>query len=148
MSISYNYYRKKLLRNLIFMSACFLLCCCKTNRIVDGERQGLWIEKQRLGELQLKSKGRYTNGFQHKTWRYYENGKLIKREKYKDSICAITLFENRYKIREGKAKLRISDTLLHWFYFGEWKSFDASGAITEIDYYEDGKLISTNEVLQ
>ncbi len=136
------------MRNFIIISFCLLLCCCKTNRIVNNEREGLWIEKQDLGDLKVKSRGRYTKGFQHKTWRYYQNRNLVKKEKYKDSICFITHFENHKKSREGQAKLRISDTLLHWFYFGDWKTFDASGNITEIDCYENGQLISTEEVLR
>ncbi len=135
------------MRNIILIFCCLLLCCCKTNRIVNKEREGLWIEKEDLGTLQLKSKGRYKKGFQHKTWRYYQNGSLIKKEKYKDSICLITHFQNRKKIRQGQAKLRISDTLVHWFYFGDWKTFDQFGNSIEIDRYEEGQLLSTDEMV-
>ena len=133
------------MRILILISSCLLLCCCKTNRIVNTERQGLWIEKNKIDSVNYKSKGRYNNGFQHKIWRYFENGTLVKKEKYKDSVCTVTHYRDRKKIREGQTKLRVNDTVLHWFYFGDWKTFDASGKITEIDHYVNGELISTDE---
>ena len=129
---------------ILFLSV--LLYACKTNRIVANERQGLWIEKNKINDINYKSKGKYDVGFQQKTWRYFENGKLVKKEKYKDSVCTVTHFKDGKKIREGQTKLRVTETDMHWFYFGDWKTFDASGETTEIDHYENGELLSTIEI--
>lgn len=124
---------------------CALFFGCKTNRYADKEREGLWIEKSSVNGIPYKSKGRYHKGFEKKTWRYYEDGKLITKEKYRDSICYVTHYKNGKKNREGQTKLLITETDLHWFYFGDWKTYDATGKLTEIDTYVNGELLQTVE---
>jgi len=119
---------------------------CKINKTVNHEPHGLWIEKTKIGDKTYKSRGRYKNGFEQKTWRYYENGKLVKKEVYKDSVCHVTHFKNRKKILEGQTRIRVSDSLLHWFYAGDWTEYDALGRISAVRTYKDGELVDEKEI--
>jgi antitoxin component YwqK of YwqJK toxin-antitoxin module len=119
---------------------------CSTNRIKNGEREGLWVEKSIVNNVEIKSKGRYRQGFERKTWRYYENGELVKREKYKDCLCDVTHFRDGKIIRQGQTKLRVTGNNLHWFYSGDWKEYDDSGKLRLVSRYKEGELVEENEI--
>lgn len=127
--------------------AIFLFCTgCKTNRTANGEREGLWIEKTEIGETKYKSRGRYDNGFEKKTWRYFENGKLVRKEVYKDSVCLVTHYKKGKKSLEGYTRLRVSEKDIHWFYTGDWHEYDALGNLVAVRTYKDGELVGETEV--
>jgi hypothetical protein len=58
-----------------------------TNQTINKKREGLWIEKYSLDRSNYKSVGHYKNDDPIKKWRYYLDGKIIKKEKYKTSYC-------------------------------------------------------------
>src|SRR5690606_30982815 len=100
--------------------------------------------KNMIGQVKYKTRGRYHNGFEIKTWRFRENGKLVRREIYSDSVCLVTHYRNGKKSLEGHTKLRVSDKDIHWFYTGDWREYDADGNLVAIRTYENGELV--NEV--
>ena len=135
------------MRNLIIsISILFLLVACKaipTNQKVNKEREGLWIEKYAQDRSQYKSIGKYHKGDPVKRWRYYLNGKIIMREKYKDHYCIRTKYHQNGKVEsKGKTELDNNDKYPHWFYNGNWEFFDEKGKPILIKKYENGKLIS------
>lgn len=124
-----------------------MLCIsCSTNRIENGEREGLWIEKTKIDKTVYKSRGRYKNGFERKTWKFYQDGKLIRKEVYKDSICLVTHYKNRKVSLQGHTRLRVSENDMHWFYTGDWLEYDALGNIVAVRTYENGALVNETEV--
>ncbi len=124
-----------------------LLSGCKTNQRKNGEREGLWIEKRNENGISYKSRGRFHNGFERKTWRFFENGKLVRKEVYKDSVCHVTkYFENGKIMLQGQTRLQVTDKLIRWYYFGDWHEFDPSGKLILISTYDNGELIGETEV--
>jgi antitoxin component YwqK of YwqJK toxin-antitoxin module len=135
------------MRNLIIpISILFLLLACKAksiNQKVNKEREGLWIEKYTQDSSQYKSIGKYHKGDPVKRWKYYLNGKIIMREKYKDDYCIRTKYHQNGKIEsKGKTRFDNDSKYAHWFYNGDWKFFDERGKAILIKKYENGKLIS------
>ena len=134
------------MRKLLALFFLITIVGCKTNRTVNGEREGLWIEQNKIGNKTYKSRGRYRAGFERKTWKYYENGQLVKKEVYKDSVCYVTHFKNRKKSLEGKTKMRYEGQDLHWFYTGDWIEYDSTGKPISVSTYNDGELIQEQEL--
>ena len=134
------------MNRLLWITAALLCISCGINRTENGERKGLWIEKNKVGANVYKSRGRYRNGFERKTWKYYQDGKLVKKEVYKDSICFVTHFRNKKKILEGTTKMRVEGKDLHWFYTGNWREYDTVGNLIAVRNYEDGELIDETDL--
>lgn len=130
---------------LAFIAFAFL--SCSINRTENGEREGLWVEKTEIGQTVYKSRGRYKNGFERSTWKYFENRKLVKKEVYKDSLCLVTHFKDGKKILEGQTRIRVTDSLIHWYYTGEWRQYDGRGNLVAIRAYNNGELISEVETV-
>ncbi len=135
------------MRKLIIpISILFLLLACKAkpiNQKANKEREGLWIEKYAQDSSQYKSIGKYHKGDPVKKWRYYLNGKIIMKEKYKNDYCIRTKYHQNGKIEsKGKTKLDNNDKYPHWFYTGDWEFFDERGKPILIKKYDNGKLIS------
>jgi len=125
----------------VFSIAALGIVSCSINRTENGEREGFWVEKTKIGDKTYQSRGRYKNGFECRTWKYFEDGKLVKKESYRDSICRVTHFKNKKKILEGYTKVRITDTMYHWFYTGEWREFDTHGNLVAKRNYNNGELV-------
>ena len=53
---------------------------------------GKWIEEYTLDTIQYKSIGRYKEGEPVKKWKYYANGKIIKKETYKKEYCKVRFY--------------------------------------------------------
>ena len=134
------------MKHFYFLSIVLLCLGCGVNRTFNGEREGLWIAKYNLNGTAYKSRGRYKNGFERRTWKYFENGKLVKKEVYRDSICNVTYYRNRKKTLEGQTKIRYEGQDLHWFYCGNWTAYDSLGKPTTIRRYEKGQLIEEMEL--
>ncbi|WP_306349863.1 hypothetical protein [Flavobacterium sp. '19STA2R22 D10 B1'] len=111
---------------------------CSTNRMEDGKRVGYWIEKENRDGVEYLSKGSYRQGEETKRWRHYEKGKLIKKERYNGTSCTVTFYDAQgKKNKKGKTKL----DGLHWFYAGEWKTYDVNGKLSGIMIYDKGELV-------
>lgn len=129
--------------SLLLVFATIIFIGCGRNKIIDGKRQGRWIEKDTLnGQLYL-AKGRYKDDFQCGTWKYRAGRQLVKKEKYKGADCHTWFYHKNGKVmREGFTKLIINDSILHWYYTGDWIEFDTLGKPIEIDTYKLGELQS------
>jgi antitoxin component YwqK of YwqJK toxin-antitoxin module len=127
-----------------------LLLSCKTNSInqkVNKSREGIWIEQYSQDSLQYKSMGKYHKGDPVKRWKYYLNDKIIMREKYKDDYCIRTKYHQNGKVEsKGKTRFDKDSRYPHWFYSGDWRFFDEKGKPILIKKYDNGKLISEEEI--
>ena len=135
------------MRKLIIILICVLsLFSCKTghvNQTIAKKREGLWIEKYSLDSAHYKSIGKYKNDDPIKKWRYYLDGKIIKREKYKGNTCSTRFYHENGKLQsEGKTRLDTSAKYAHWFYTGNWNFYDDKGKLLVVRKYDDGELLS------
>lgn len=128
---------------ILLTSLLFLTLGCKTNKMRNKHREGLWIEKYTQDSSHYKSIGKYRKGDPIKKWTYYLNGKIIKKEKYKGNICITTFYHQNGKIQSnGKTKIDTCDKYPHWFYFGDWNYYNEDGKLTSIKKYNNGKLLT------
>jgi len=134
----------------LFIFITFLIIGCKSasiNQKINKKREGLWIEQYSIDSIQYKSVGKYKNGDPIKKWRYYLNGKIIKREKYKGNICKTTTFFENGKIQSKGHTKTTTDTIeIHWFYDGVWNFYNEKGRPTIKKKYSNGELISEVEL--
>ena len=73
----------------ILLFVLFLLCSCQVQHInqkKDKKMHGKWIEEYTLDTIRYQSIGRYKEGEPVKKWKYYANGKIIKKETYKPEL--------------------------------------------------------------
>lgn len=122
---------------LLFLSG------CKTNRTINGLKEGKWVLVDSVNNDVYKHIEKYKKGEEVKTWKTFKNKKLFKVEKYKGNLCHVTYLYSNGKISlEGNTKLEIEEKLAHWFYYDEWKVYDESGKLIKLKYYESGVLLS------
>jgi antitoxin component YwqK of YwqJK toxin-antitoxin module len=135
-------------KSLFILSFLMLtLLSCKTNKTINNHREGKWIFIDTLNGVSYKSKGKYKQSQEIKTWKYFENGKLVKTEKYKDSICSIKTFDEKGRTTSvGKSIIVEENNETHWYLTGDWIFFDKKGKVIGIKKYEKGKLISEIEM--
>ena len=121
---------------------------CKTNQFnPEGKRHGRWVFTDTLGTHIYKYGGRFRNGIERGTWKYYFDDKLSRKEKYRKDISHNTFFYPNGKIMsQGKAQLDVSETEIHWYYFGDWQYFDENGKLTVVKTYEKGKEVKFHKV--
>ena len=120
---------------------------CKTNKTINHHREGKWIFKDTVNGVLYKSKGKYKLSREIKTWKYFENRKLVKTEKYVDNICHIKTFDEKGKTTSiGKSIIVEENNETHWYLTGDWIFFDKKGKIIGIKKYEKGELISEIEM--
>lgn len=132
----------------LFIILCLTLSLigCKTatiNQKENKKRVGLWIEEYSIDSTKYKSVGKYKNGEPIKKWCYYNNDRIIKKEIYRKNKSTITYYYSNGTIQsKGKAKLTVTGSKLHWFYYGKWKYFDENGKHISTNKYDNGELVS------
>lgn len=137
---------KRLLLLSIF-TLIFALYGCKINRTVNHDRVGKWVYKDTVNGILYKSKGRYKKSVEIKTWKYFENRRLVKTEKYSNGICHIKTFDHKGRITStGQSMMVEEKDGTHWYIIGDWTFFDKTGKVIGIKKYEKGVLISEIEV--
>jgi hypothetical protein len=125
----------------------FLIGGCKTNQTINHDREGKWVYKDTVNGILYKSKGRYKKSVEIKTWRYYENRKLVKIEKYQDSICNIKTFDHKGHITATGQSMMVEEANgTHWYIIGEWTFYNAKGQVIGIKKYQKGELISETTI--
>lgn len=135
--------------HLIFLTAFITIgfSSCKTNKTINHHREGKWIFKDTVNGVLYKSKGKYKLSREIKTWKYFENRKLVKTEKYEDNICHIKTFDEEGKTTSiGKSMIVEENNETHWYLTGDWIFFDENGKIIGIKKYEKGELVSEIEM--
>ncbi|MEZ7500196.1 hypothetical protein QO200_15785 [Flavobacterium sp. Arc3] len=133
------------MKKLIIILSCLILSLfsCKTNQKINKKREGLWIEQYSLDSLHYKSVGKYKNDDPIKKWRYYLDGKIIKKEKYKGNACYTKFYHENGKTQSrGKTVLDTSTKYAHWFYSGNWEFYNDKGKLIIKRNYNNGKLTS------
>jgi len=134
-------------RLLFFALLLLLIYSCKTNQNINHHREGKWVYKDTVNGILLKSKGRYKKSIEIKTWRYFENRKLVKKEQYKDSICNITTFDHKGRITaKGQSMMVEEADGTHWYIIGKWIFYNAKGQAIGVKKYHKGELISETSI--
>lgn len=136
---------------IFFLLVFLLLCGLKKsdaqsiNKYKKKERHGKWVIPFHNSDTLIENTGRYRYGVPKGTWRYYDrNARLIKKEKYVFRKIYVTQYNENGKIkRKGKAKIVINDTMIHYFYYGNWNVYDTAGVLIKKQTYKNG--IKTEE---
>lgn len=119
----------------IFILISLLSCKPKINQTVNNFPEGKWITTDTLDFI-YTTKGKYRKGIEVGIWKSFNNGKLVKKEKFKKNLCKTTFyFPNGKKQKQGYTKLVLEDSLLHWFYFGKWSFYNRNGKLDSIKNY-------------
>ncbi|MDR0228934.1 MAG: hypothetical protein LBI72_07710 [Flavobacteriaceae bacterium] len=115
---------------------------CKINQKLHGEPIGRWVYKAKLPEGTDVHRGRYDrNGYRKGTWRFRYEGRLYRKEIYKDSVATVILYHDNRKVREtGHTKLSTTLEGLHFYYFGPWFVYNSKGELIEVKHFELGLL--------
>lgn len=116
----------------------------KINRYKNKERHGKWIIYTDTTKKQIDNTGRYRKGVPKGTWKYFNaKGILLKQEKYRFKKIYITYYHPNGKIKkQGKAKVVQEISTLHFFYYGDWLTYDSTGTLIKKQIYERGTKIS------
>jgi hypothetical protein len=116
----------------------------RINRYAHREKQGLWIIYHDSANTAIDNIGRYRKGIPKGTWRYYDpEKKLIKKEKHFFRKIRITKYYPNGKIyNKGKARVVTTDSMIHYFYYGNWYEYDTTGALTKKQFFREGNKIS------
>jgi len=134
-------------RLLTFLMLLVLISSCKINSTVNYNRVGKWVFKDTVNSVVYKSKGRYKKSIEIRTWRYFENRKLVKTEKYSNGICHIKTFDQKGRITTtGQSMMVEEKDGTHWYITGEWTYFDKNGKIIGLKKYDKGVLITEEEI--
>ncbi len=135
------------MKKVFLLFLVFLIFSCKTNKTINHHREGKWVFKDTVNGILYKSKGKYKQSREIKTWKYFENHKLVKTEKYQDSICYSKTFDEKGRVTSiGKSIIIDENNETHWYLTGDWIFFDEKGKIIGIKKYEKGELISEKEM--
>ncbi|CAA9198518.1 hypothetical protein FLA105534_02159 [Flavobacterium bizetiae] len=139
------------MKNLLLLFFCgIMLLSCKSkpiNQKIDKKKEGLWIDNYQQDSITYKSLEYYKSDQPIKKWKSYINGKIYKTEKYKNGICIVKYYYENGKLQsKGKTKIEVDAVETHWFYFGVWKFYSDKGKLTEVRKYNNGNLISEQEI--
>lgn len=122
---------------------------CKVNTYKNGVRNGKWIFKDTVDSIVIKNKGKFKNGLEYKTWKYFENNRLVKKEKYTDSVANVWFYYPNGKTKfNGKTTITLhsADKIIHWFYNGEWRKYNESGKLILVQVYHTGQLVKETPI--
>ena len=138
------------MKSILFVLTAFIvigLSSCKTNKTINHHREGKWVFKDTVNGVLYKSKGKYKQSHEIKTWKYFENGKLVKIEKYEKKICHSKTFDEKGRTTSiGKSMIVEENNETHWYLTGDWIFFDENGKIIGIKKYVKGELVSEIEM--
>ena len=135
------------IKNSIIILICSItMLSCKTkerNQMLLKKREGLWTEQYALDSAKYRSIGYYKNDNPVKTWKYYLDNHLIKKEKYKKEHCKTKLYHKNRKLRaKGITNLDQREKSDHWYYDKTWKYYDENRKLTTVRRYSKGTLVS------
>lgn len=138
------------MKSILFVLTAFIvigLSSCKTNKTINHHREGKWVFKDTVNGVLYKSKGKYKQSREIKTWKYFENRKLVKIEKYEKNICHSKTFDEKGRTTSiGKSMIVEENNETHWYLTGDWIFFDENGKIIGIKKYVKGELVSEIEM--
>jgi hypothetical protein len=121
---------------MIFVVIGIIGCASRINQVVNHQREGRWKTTDTLDFVYI-SKGKYHKGKEIGTWKYFYNGKIVRKEKYHDTICNMTFYHPNGKImKQGKSKTESNSETSHWYYFGKWHFYNTKGKLDSIKEYQ------------
>jgi len=132
-----------------FAGIIVLQASCKVNTYKNGVRSGGWVFRDTIDGVVIKNKGKFKNGVECKTWKYFQNTQLVKKEKYTDSIADVWEYHANGKIKfHGKTTITLhsKNKIIHWFYNGEWRKYNESGKLILVQMYDTGQLVTETPI--
>lgn len=119
-----------------------LFSSCKVNQKTNGEKVGRWIYVTTVEGNKEVQRGKYRqDGFQKGTWRYKRNGKLYKKEVFKDTLICITYYYPTHKVESVGQSIYVKKKKgLHYYYTGSWFLYDPKGRLIGVKHYKEGVL--------
>ncbi|MFL5730007.1 MAG: toxin-antitoxin system YwqK family antitoxin [Cytophagaceae bacterium] len=120
----------------------------KINRFRNKERQGKWIIYHDSAETKISSIGRYRKGDPKGVWKYYDgNGRLTKKEKFRFKKIQTSVYHPNGRVyRQGKARIVKENGLLHFYYYGQWNTYDTLGNPISQQTYKEGEKVSEEKI--
>lgn len=140
----------KITKLLIYSILVLVLQGCKVNQRENGQKVGKWVYKALIQDsLHEISKGKYDKqGFQKGVWKTKVNGKLYKKEIFKQPDIQITYYYPNGLIKQkGQAKIIYTTESSHFYYHGNWFNYDTQGKITQVKNYKYGKITSSKNTM-
>jgi antitoxin component YwqK of YwqJK toxin-antitoxin module len=139
--------KNTILKTILFMVfLCTFSCKTKLNQTKNNLQEGRWITTDTF-DFPYTIKAKYHKGKEKGTWRYYSDGKLVRKEKYKKTKCITQYFyPNGQLMKKGFTKSDQIDKQYHWYYQGDWYFYDENGKITAIKTYEKGEMIKQDTI--
>ncbi|MBP9794038.1 MAG: hypothetical protein KBC56_08570 [Flavobacterium sp.] len=143
-NFEYIIFRKiKLEMVLLFFSFCFLGCKTQINQTKNNLQEGKWIVVDTF-DYPYISKGKYHKGKPVGSWKYFYNGKLDRKERYKKNSCLTKFYYPNGQIKQqGYTQTESNNNKMHWYYTGNWNYFDSNGKLTRVNVFEKGKIIDS-----
>ncbi len=121
---------------IIFVAIGIIGCKTRINQMVNHQRECRWKTTDTLDFVYI-SKGKYSKGKEIGTWKYFYNGKLVRKEKYHYAICNMTFYHPNGKImKQGKSKTESNSETSHWYYYGKWHFYNTKGKLDSIKEYQ------------
>jgi antitoxin component YwqK of YwqJK toxin-antitoxin module len=107
----------------------------------EGNWEFYWDETTK----EVSSKGKFRNGKQIGTWKYYSQaGKLERVEKNKflsKKIKTVQYYPNGKIEKKGMAKVVVDAEYINYFWVGDWKCYDEAGNFVKVEKYVNGELV-------
>ena len=99
-------------------------------------------------EQHLLSKGRYRHGREVGRWQYFSpTGQPERTERFQRhpaDLITLTLYHpNGQVAKQGQARLQLGELSDHFFWFGEWRCYDATGRPLPSESYRNGIRVAT-----
>ncbi|WP_124019477.1 hypothetical protein [Flavobacterium laiguense] len=104
--------------------------------MINHQREGRWVTMDTLDSIYI-TKGKYRKNAEIGTWKYLYNGRIVKKEKYRNRVCKTTFYHPNGKImKQGYTKLDSDANEDHWYYFGKWSFYDSKEKLDSVKIYE------------
>lgn len=113
-----------------------------------GERKGKWIVYNDSAKKSKSTVVRYRNGNPiGRAYYYTSEGILGRREIVRFNKIKTTFYNiNGSVSMRGNSKMEILTDKVHYYFYGKWKCYDASGKLIKYQYYAKGGLVKTEYV--
>ena len=114
------------------------------NRFDQSEqRHGPWRGYLDAQEQHLLSKGRYRHGYEVGRWQYFSPTGLPERTErfhhHPADLITLTIYHPNGRVaKRGQARFLSTATVSRFFWFGEWRCYDAAGRALPSEYYLNG----------
>ncbi|SEU01673.1 hypothetical protein SAMN04487998_3493 [Hymenobacter actinosclerus] len=125
------------------------ICFWSRNRFDQQElRHGPWRVYLDAQQQHILNKGRYRHGREVGRWQYFSATGLPERterfHRWPAGLITLTVYHpNGQVAKKGRARFQSTATLDRFFWFGEWRCYDATGRPLPSEYYRDGIRVGT-----